>query len=70
MLKQVETKCWKEGSSMKYKGFNIVQASNHHISLYKDGRRVMHVPANTQKNDDELKEIVEFYLQLQKGDAL
>lgn len=50
---------------VEHKGYEVVQTDfNNHLSVYKDGRRVMHVPCDTQKTDEELKQVVEDYLVL------
>ena len=49
---------------MKYKGFEIRQAPNHHIWITKDGKRVLHAQADRKKSDEELKKCVDAYIEL------
>ena len=49
---------------IKYKGYEVVQAPNHHVWITKDGRRVLHAQCNKPKTEDELREMVDFYIEL------
>ena len=49
---------------IKYKGYEVCQASNRHIWITKDGRMVLHSQCNKPKTDDELREIVDNYIEI------
>lgn len=50
---------------VEYKGCVAEQASNHHIMVYaKDGSRSMHVSATRPYTDQELREQIDFMLDL------
>ena len=55
---------------MEYKGYTVLQMSNNHVHVYKDGKMVMHVPAYKKREDSELTSIVDFYLQLREDRTL
>lgn len=48
--------------------YTVVQASNHHITIVKDGRMVYHASCTKKKTDEELKEHVVFYERLVRKD--
>lgn len=53
--------------SIEYKGFVVTQSTyNWHIMVAKDGENVMHVRCDKPKKADELKEVVDTYLELEK----
>jgi hypothetical protein len=41
--------------------YTVFQNTNNHISIYKDGRMVMHSACSRKLTEDELKEEVNFY---------
>ena len=49
---------------IEYKGYVVGQAPNHHVMISKDGRLVLHAQCNEPKTDDELREMVDFYIEL------
>ena len=49
---------------MEYKGYKVEQAPNYHVWVTKDGRMVLHAQCNKPKTDDELKEVVDNYIEL------
>ena len=44
--------------------YTVVQASNNHISITKDGRMVYHASCTKKLSEEELKEHVKFYEEL------
>ena len=46
--------------------YTVVQATNNHISIYKNGRFVYHASCTKKKTEDELKEQVKLYEMLCK----
>ena len=49
--------------------YTVVQASNNHITIVKDGRMVYHASCTKKKTDEELKVLVAFYeLIVKKGE--
>ena len=48
--------------------YTVVQASNNHITIVKDGRMVYHASCTKKKTDEELKEHVAFYERLVRKD--
>ncbi len=59
---------WVEGegtsSVVEVGEYTVVQASNHHVHIIKNGKMVMHVPCNKPMTPEELKEQVPFYEKL------
>lgn len=51
---------------ISYKGYEVGQASNHHIWISKDDRAVMHAQCDKKLTDDELKEMVDNYIELKE----
>lgn len=50
---------------MEYKGYTVTQSSlNNHIMISKDGQMVSHINCPTKKSDEELKETVDFILEM------
>ena len=47
--------------------YTVVQCTNNHIHIYKDGRMVMHASCTKKKTEDELKEMVSAYEMLCKN---
>ena len=54
---------------IKYKGYEISQAENNHIIICKDDKMLFHAQCGKKKNEEELKESLEFYLKLTKSKA-
>ena len=54
---------------IEYKGYTAVQSGlNNHISIYSnDGHCVYHAQSNKKHSEKELRETVDFYLQLING---
>ena len=46
--------------------YTIAQASNHHITIVKDGQMVMHVSCTRRKSKRQLKKMLELHKQLTK----
>lgn len=44
--------------------YTVLQASNKHITITKDGKMVYHASCTKKKTDEELKEHIAFYEQL------
>ena len=44
--------------------YTVVQASNNHIQIIKDGRMVFHASCTKQQSEEELKEYIAFYERL------
>ena len=53
-------------TQVEYDGYKAIQATNHHIMVYKDGRIVMHSSCDVKKTEDELREHIEFVKGLRK----
>ena len=51
---------------INYKGYEISQAENNHIMICKDNKMLFHVEKSTKANKEELKNILENYLNLVK----
>lgn len=49
--------------------YTIVQATNNHIQIYKDGRMVMHMSCRKKKTEDELRSTIELYESLSRKGA-
>ena len=47
-------------SHIEHEGYTVVQASNFHISVYKDGRMILHSSCKRKMSEDELKDHVDF----------
>lgn len=45
---------------LEYKGYQVLQAENHHIWILKDGKFRMHMQATHAYTDDELRQAVDF----------
>ena len=58
----------KTNRSVIHNGYTVIQSSyNNHVSIYtEDGRCIMHAPVTKKKTDDELKDMVGFYLTMRK----
>lgn len=52
---------------INYKGYVIVQASNNHVSIFKDKHMVFHAQCFKKCTEDDLKKHCEFYLKLLNG---
>lgn len=47
---------------IQYRNHTVSQASNNHVMICKDGEMVFHAEVDKKLTDDELKENVDFYL--------
>ena len=47
---------------VNYRGCTVSQASNNHVTIYKDNEMVFHASIDKKLTDDELKSYVDFYL--------
>jgi hypothetical protein len=54
-------------TQVEYEGYTAIQAKNHHIMVYKNGRIVMHSSCNVKKTEDELREHIEFVKGIRDG---
>lgn len=53
---------------IEYKGYIVTQSKyNNHIMICKDNKMVFHASQNKELNEEQLKEVVEFYLKLVGG---
>ncbi len=50
--------------TIEYKEYKISQSSNNHVSIFKDGKMVFHASCTVKYKEENLKEILEFYLKL------
>jgi hypothetical protein len=61
---------WVEGKHqptvIEHNGYTIVQCTNNHIQVYKDGHIVYHASCTKKMTEDELKEQVAFLESLRK----
>ena len=54
---------------IEYKGYVISQSNyNNHIMITKDNKMVMHIQATKKMTEEELKEALDLYYLLSKGD--
>ena len=53
---------------INYKGYVISQASNNHVMICKDNQMMFHAICRKKLNEEELKEQLDFYLNLIEGD--
>ena len=49
---------------IKYRDCIVSQASNNHVMIIKDGESVFHASLDKRLTDDELREQVDFYLDI------
>lgn len=49
---------------INYKGYVISQASNNHVMICKNNKMVFHAICRKKLNEEELKEQLDFYLNL------
>lgn len=49
---------------INYKGYEISQASNNHVMIFKDNQMLYHAPATTKFDEEGLKNVFEHYLKL------
>ena len=55
---------------MEYRGCKVTQSpKNNHIIVSKDGRAIAHIPCKQKKNNDELKEVIDFILEMRERAA-
>lgn len=47
---------------INYRGCTVSQASNNHVTICKDDEMVFHASIDKKLTDDELREQVDFYL--------
>lgn len=52
---------------IKYKGYEISQASNNHVMICKDNEALFRAQCNKVLNEDELKQELEVYLKITKA---
>lgn len=45
-----------------YKGVTAIHAKNHHVVLIHNDRIIAHFSCNKKKSEQELKELIDFYL--------
>ena len=61
---------WVEGKHkptvVEHNGYTIIQCTNNHIQIYKDGRIVMHASCTKKMTEDELREQVAFLEDIRK----
>lgn len=61
---------WVEGKHkptvVEHNGYTIIQCTNNHIQIYKNGRIVMHASCTEKKTVEELKEQVAFLESMRK----
>ncbi|MCI5543791.1 MAG: hypothetical protein MR405_07765 [Mollicutes bacterium] len=50
--------------TIEYKGYKISQSSNNHVFIFKNGKMVFHASCSVKYKEENLKEILEFYLKL------
>lgn len=49
---------------VEHKGYKVAQVPNNHVVITKDGKLVLHAQCNKTKTDDELKGVVDLYLEI------
>ena len=52
---------------IEYEGYTVIQAKNHDIMVYKNGRIVMHSSCKVKKTEDELREHIKFVRSIRDG---
>lgn len=55
---------------VEHNGYTIIQCTNNHIQVYKDGSLVMHASCTKKMTEDELKDQVVFLEEMRKDDFL
>lgn len=50
--------------AIEYKEYKISQSSNNHVSIFKDEKMVFHASCSVKYKEENLKEILKFYLKL------
>jgi hypothetical protein len=64
---------WVEGkyknTVVEHNGYTIVQETNNHIQLYKDGEIILFASCEKKMSEDELKEMIERYKKKIEEDA-
>ena len=53
---------------INYKGYVISQASNNHVTIFKNNQMLFHSSCHKKLNEEELKKQLDFYLNLIEGD--
>lgn len=51
---------------VNHNGYTIIQSTNNHIQIYKDGRIVMHASCTKKMSTEELKDQVKFLEEMRK----
>lgn len=51
---------------VEHNGYTVIQCTNNHIQIYKDGRIVMHASCTKKMPEEELKEQVKFLEEMRK----
>lgn len=49
---------------IEYKGYEVMQVPNRHVWIAKDGKVVLHAHCTKLKTDDELRAMVDNYIEL------
>ena len=49
---------------IEYKGYKVMQVSNFHVWIGKDNKLVCHANCEEEKTDDELRAMVDSYIEL------
>ena len=51
-------------SMIEHKGYEVMQVANHHVWIGKDNKLVLHANCEEEKTDDELRAMVDAYIEL------
>lgn len=51
---------------MQYRGYDVTQASNGHITLRKDGQVVTHINYTGSSSEEEVKQAVDLVLEIRE----
>ena len=51
---------------IEYKGYEIIQSYNYHVTIFQDGKKVFHAQCNKIFTDDELKNLVDEFFEIVK----
>lgn len=49
---------------IEHKGYEVMQVANYHVWIGKDNKLVLHANFEEEKTDDELREMVDNYIEL------
>lgn len=55
---------------VKYKGYQVSQAKNNHVAIAKDNEMIFHANCRKKLSEDELKNLVDWYINIFKNDIL